>query len=82
MSLNQFLFVISFHAVELMRNGKTPAEAAGEAILRISRYYPTFSGAVIALNMTGHFGQFISSDTNTKLFAFILMFFQFVIIYT
>lgn len=49
-------FLPSFHAVELMRNGKTPSEAAREAILRISRYYPTFSGAVIALNMTGHFG--------------------------
>jgi N4-(beta-N-acetylglucosaminyl)-L-asparaginase len=49
-------FVPSYHAVEQMRNGKTPSEAATSAILRISKYYPSFSGAVIAMNMTGHYG--------------------------
>lgn len=57
MAQNLLLHACSFHAVELMRNGKTPSEAATTAILRISQYYPSFSGAVIAINMTGHYGK-------------------------
>lgn len=57
MAQNLLLSACSFHAVELMRNGKTPSEAATTAILRISQYYPSFSGAVIAINMTGHYGK-------------------------
>ncbi|XP_022913427.2 N(4)-(Beta-N-acetylglucosaminyl)-L-asparaginase-like [Onthophagus taurus] len=49
-------FVPSFLAVEEMRNGKTPKEAADEAIARISKHYPNFSGAVIAVNKNGEVG--------------------------
>lgn len=39
-----------------MRRGATPDAAARKAINRIIRYYPTFFGAVIALNNKGEFG--------------------------
>jgi N4-(beta-N-acetylglucosaminyl)-L-asparaginase len=43
-------FLPSFLAVELMRSGKTPQEAATAAIDRIVQKYPGFSGALIAVN--------------------------------
>ncbi|XP_014217987.1 putative N(4)-(beta-N-acetylglucosaminyl)-L-asparaginase GA14866, partial [Copidosoma floridanum] len=49
-------FLPSFLAVELMRQGMDPAEAAFVAVERIAKHYPKFSGAVIALNKTGQFG--------------------------
>lgn len=45
----------SFLAVELMRQGKSPAEAADTAIRRIAQHHPKFFGAVIAMNKTGQF---------------------------
>lgn len=49
-------FLPTFLAVEEMRRGASPTEAADTAIRRIARHYPTFFGAIIALNKTGHFG--------------------------
>jgi len=40
-----------------MRSGVDPNDAAAAAIKRISRVYPSSSAAVIALNMTGHYGK-------------------------
>ncbi|XP_034240287.1 N(4)-(Beta-N-acetylglucosaminyl)-L-asparaginase-like, partial [Thrips palmi] len=48
-------FVPSFLAVELMRQGKTPQEAADESIARIGARYPDFSGALIVLRKDGEF---------------------------
>ncbi|XP_058790733.1 N(4)-(Beta-N-acetylglucosaminyl)-L-asparaginase-like [Phymastichus coffea] len=48
-------FLPSFLAVELMRQGKSPAEAAEIAIRRIAKHHPKFFGAVIALNKNGEF---------------------------
>lgn len=36
-----------------MRQGMTPAEAAKDAIARIRRKYPSFIGAVFAMNKFG-----------------------------
>lgn len=49
-------FLPSFLAVEEMRRGATPKEAAETAIRRIAEHYPFFIGAVIALNKDGNFG--------------------------
>ncbi|RZF35170.1 hypothetical protein LSTR_LSTR012375 [Laodelphax striatellus] len=49
-------FLPSFHAVEEMRQGATPTEAAEKAIKRIADYYPNFFGALIAANADGDYG--------------------------
>lgn len=49
-------FLPSFLAVEEMRRGASPSEAATTAIRRIAEHYPTFTGAVIALNKNGDYG--------------------------
>ncbi|XP_039745853.1 N(4)-(Beta-N-acetylglucosaminyl)-L-asparaginase-like [Pararge aegeria] len=49
-------FLPSFLAVEEMRRGASPAEAARTAINRIATHFPDFMGAVIALNMDGEYG--------------------------
>lgn len=46
----------SYQAVENMRNGMTPTKAAEDAILRVSKYYPDFSGAIVAANVAGEYG--------------------------
>ncbi|XP_059060199.1 N(4)-(Beta-N-acetylglucosaminyl)-L-asparaginase-like [Achroia grisella] len=46
----------SFLAVEEMRRGASPNAAARTAIDRIASYYPSFSGAVIALTKDGEYG--------------------------
>ncbi|KYM94138.1 PREDICTED: N(4)-(Beta-N-acetylglucosaminyl)-L-asparaginase-like [Cyphomyrmex costatus] len=49
-------FLPSFLAVEEMRRGLSPLEAAKNAILRITHHYPNFFGGVIALNARGQYG--------------------------
>lgn len=44
-----------FVAVEEMRNGTAPDMAAKKAINRIQKYYPSFFGAVIAVNAAGEY---------------------------
>jgi len=47
----------SFTAVEMMRSGVEPADAAAAAIRRIARVYPSSSAALVALNVTGDYGK-------------------------
>ncbi|KAJ8724856.1 hypothetical protein PYW07_015814 [Mythimna separata] len=49
-------FLPSFLAVEEMRRGASPTEAAQTAVKRIAAHYPDFMGAVIALTKTGQYG--------------------------
>ena len=49
--------VFRFLAVESMRQGLTPTDAAEQALARINTYYPSFAGALIAVNITGHYGR-------------------------
>jgi len=49
-------FLPSFRAVLEMEYGVTPEEAARRAIAPIIRHYPKFSGALVAVNKTGHHG--------------------------
>ncbi|XP_011068695.1 PREDICTED: N(4)-(Beta-N-acetylglucosaminyl)-L-asparaginase-like [Acromyrmex echinatior] len=49
-------FLPSFLAVEEMRYGASPTEAAKKVIIRITSHYRNFFGAVIALNKKGKFG--------------------------
>ncbi|XP_026748172.1 N(4)-(Beta-N-acetylglucosaminyl)-L-asparaginase-like [Galleria mellonella] len=46
----------SFLTVEEMRRGASPTTAAQTAIARIASYYPSFSGAVIAVTKDGEYG--------------------------
>lgn len=39
-----------------MRNGMSASEAAEDAIKRIIKKYPTFQGALIAVDKFGNFG--------------------------
>jgi len=43
--------------VELMRDGMNPSAAAAAAVRRIARVYPSSSAAVLALNVTGDYGN-------------------------
>lgn len=38
-----------------MRRGSTPQQASNTAINRITKYYPDFSGAIIAVNKNGDY---------------------------
>lgn len=49
-------FVPSYHAVQLMREGAAPDEACLDAIKRIAKFYPNFTGAVLALDKDGRHG--------------------------
>jgi isoaspartyl peptidase/L-asparaginase-like protein (Ntn-hydrolase superfamily) len=49
-------FVPSYHAVQLMREGAAPDQACLDAIKRITKFYPTFTGAVLALDKYGRHG--------------------------
>ena len=60
MLLELFLFVFSpysYHVVEQMRQGVNASAACSDAVRRIARRYPGFSGAVVALNKLGGHGQ-------------------------
>lgn len=48
-------FVPSYHAVELMRSGVSPQDAANDAIHRIAKYYPNFEGAIIVASIKGEY---------------------------
>lgn len=45
----------SFLAVELLRNGLSPKEAANEVVRRMIEHYPIFSGAVIVADKYGNY---------------------------
>ena len=47
----------SYQAVENMRNGMSPVKAAEDAVLRIAKYYPNYSGAIVAANVHGQYGK-------------------------
>ncbi|CAH1709696.1 unnamed protein product [Aphis gossypii] len=49
-------FLPSFHAVQAMKHGHPPKHAAQLVIDQIAKYYPDFSGAVIAVNNYGYYG--------------------------
>ena len=40
--------------VESLRRGFFPKDAAEDAVRRILKYYPSYVGAVLAVNATGH----------------------------
>uniref|UniRef100_A0A1I8M789 N(4)-(beta-N-acetylglucosaminyl)-L-asparaginase n=1 Tax=Musca domestica TaxID=7370 RepID=A0A1I8M789_MUSDO len=48
-------FLPSFLAVELLRMGATPEDAATECMQRIARFYPSFSGGLVVATRMGQF---------------------------
>ncbi|XP_064637165.1 N(4)-(Beta-N-acetylglucosaminyl)-L-asparaginase-like [Lineus longissimus] len=49
-------FLPSYQTVENMRRGLDPEAASHAALKRILRFYPKFSGAIVAVNKTGSYG--------------------------
>jgi N4-(beta-N-acetylglucosaminyl)-L-asparaginase len=49
-------FLPSYATVENMRQGMDPSSAAGQTLLKISKHYPEFSGAIVALKIDGSYG--------------------------
>jgi len=49
-------FLPSYQAVENMRNGMSPTEAAVEALKRIVKYHKKFEGALVAATKDGQYG--------------------------
>lgn len=47
-------FLPCYQVVESMRLGGSPKRAAEDAIKRILRFYPSYVGAVVAINAAGH----------------------------
>lgn len=45
-----------YQVVESMRRGVSPTSAAEDAIQTIAKFYPTFSGALVAVNSSGDYG--------------------------
>ncbi|XP_017837906.1 putative N(4)-(beta-N-acetylglucosaminyl)-L-asparaginase GA14866 [Drosophila busckii] len=62
-------FLPTLLAVEAMRNGKSPAEAAEVGIRRILKHYKEFSGAVIAVN---RLGQYAAACHGMREFPFVV----------
>lgn len=48
-------FLPSFLAIELMRNGATPQEAADKAIARIRQHHAKFFGGIVVMNVKGEY---------------------------
>ncbi|XP_046852184.1 N(4)-(Beta-N-acetylglucosaminyl)-L-asparaginase-like isoform X2 [Xenia sp. Carnegie-2017] len=53
---NIFNKIMCYQAVQNMRNGMSPTKAAEDAIYRIAKYYPNFSGAIVTASIDGKFG--------------------------
>lgn len=49
-------FLVSFQAVEFLRQGKSPSEAASLALRKIAKYYSKYSGGLVVVNKDGEFG--------------------------
>lgn len=49
-------FGASFLAVEFLRNGFTPQQAADMVIDKINKYYPENRAAVVVVDMEGNYG--------------------------
>lgn len=49
-------FMPALLTVEGMRTGLSPKKAAERSLVHISSYFPEFSGAIIAITMTGEYG--------------------------
>lgn len=52
---------VSFKAVMLLGQGMAPDQAAREALKPIITYYPDFTGAIIVVDIHGHYGNYIPS---------------------
>ncbi|XP_013105413.2 N(4)-(Beta-N-acetylglucosaminyl)-L-asparaginase [Stomoxys calcitrans] len=48
-------FLPSFLAVESLRNGLTPQEAAAKSMIRIAKFYSSFSGGLVVADKEGNF---------------------------
>ncbi len=56
-SLSDLVSTVRYHAVEAMRNGASPEEAAQSAADRMAMYFPENNAAVIVANTAGEIGS-------------------------
>jgi len=61
-------FLPCYQAVENLRNGMTPTEAAEDAVLRMTRKYPELSSGLVVVDKKGHHGGAASGWTFTYSF--------------
>lgn len=52
-----------------MKSGWSPTDAAEEVVQHIAQHYPSYTGGLIAVNATGHYGT--KSDTEYLLLRLI-----------
>ena len=52
----KMLFGYSYDVVQMMRDGMSPGKATMKAIKRIAKFYPSFSGALLAIDAKGTIG--------------------------
>ncbi|ODM93992.1 N(4)-(Beta-N-acetylglucosaminyl)-L-asparaginase [Orchesella cincta] len=64
-------FLPSLLTVEEMRRGATPEIAARFAISRIAKYYPSFSGGIVAVNLQGEIGAACHNLPNGFPFSYV-----------
>ncbi|XP_073811541.1 N(4)-(Beta-N-acetylglucosaminyl)-L-asparaginase [Musca autumnalis] len=64
-------FLPSFLAVELLRGGLTPEDAATESMQRILRFYPKFSGGLVVVT---RFGRFAAACVGMEKFPYSVVF--------
>ena len=47
-----------------MRRGVSPTDAAKEAVSEIGQYYPNYKGAIVAVNVSGSYGESVKQTVN------------------
>ena len=52
------LQLFSYQAVENMRRGMSPSEAAEDALRRIVKFHKKFEGALVAVTKDGQYGMY------------------------
>ena len=55
-----------YRVVESMRHGMSPTAAAEDALSKIADFYPAFSGALVAVNISGDYGAASHGFANFK----------------
>ncbi|KAH7349265.1 asparaginase [Plectosphaerella cucumerina] len=63
-------FLPCYQAVESLRNGMTPAEAAVDAVVRMVRKYPTVASGIVVVDKDGNHGAAASGWGGTFTYAY------------
>jgi N4-(beta-N-acetylglucosaminyl)-L-asparaginase len=67
-------FLPTYRVVQNMRNGMDPTVATREALDHISLYYPGYSGALVAVNISGSYGKGTLVGEYTRVHWYFMLF--------